>query len=193
MKNPKVWRVLFLLFFLGSLFLTGCHLNYREAILSKELAKNIPNVVLINFRHTVVKDNSIVAIVEARKAEEYLKKGEIKLEDVRYTEFTANGKVADRGSANSAIYNTKTKDAEIVGNINIRSEIEKGEIWADRLYWSNDKRRLVGNPHEKVVLKRDDGSFVTGKGFSSDLRLREIKFSDEIEGKYIGKKKNEEK
>jgi len=184
-------RSLALLFLFVIFFLADCHLNYREAMLSKELSENIPNVVLVRFRHTVVKNNSIVAIVEAERGEEYLKKGEIKLEKVRYTEFDEEGKIVDEGSADSAIYNTKTKDAEIVGNIKIRSEIEKGEIDASRLHWSNDKRLLVGDPNEKVVLKRDDGSFVTGRGFSSDLRLKEIKFSGEVLGRYIGKEKNE--
>ncbi len=184
---------LLLLLFLVSFFFTGCHLNYKEAMLSKELSKNIPNVVFINFKNTVVKNNSIVAVVEARRGEEYLKKNEIRLEKVRYREFTEDGKIADEGSAESAIYNTKSKDAEIVGSIKIRSEIERGEITAQRLYWSNDKRKLTGEPDEEVKLKQDDGSFVIGKGFSSDLRLKEIRFSGEVQGKYIGKKKDEKK
>ncbi len=185
------YRFFVMLYILIFFSLVGCHLNYKEATEAKEILETIPNVVLVDFKHTIVKGNRVVAVVEAKRGEEYFKKRETKLIDVRFTEFTQEGKVAERGKADSAVYSSKSKNADILGNIEIHSEVEGGEIRAQSLHWDSEKKRLIGNPNEEVILRREDGSFVRGKGFTADLRLKEIEFSKRVEGEYT-EKKNEE-
>ena len=169
------------------LLMTGCSLDYREAILEEELAENIPEVVLVNFRHIVVKNGLKAAMVEAESAEDYSKKQEIMIKDVHFIEYAIDGSIVNEGWADMAQYSENTGDAIIEGNIFVKSDREKGSITADKLYWNDKEKELKGDPEEEVVMKKEDGSFVKGKGFIADFNTRSFMFLRDVSGKYVGK------
>ncbi len=169
------------------LLLTGCSLDYREAILEEELAENIPEMVLVNFRHVVVKNGVKAAMVEAERAEDYSKKHEIMIRDVHFIEYSMDGSIVNEGWADRALYNEDTGDAVIEGDIFVKSNKQKGNIIAEKLYWKDKERELKGDPEEEVVMKKEDGSFVRGRGFIADFNTKSFRFLKDVSGRYEGK------
>ncbi|MBN2531992.1 MAG: LPS export ABC transporter periplasmic protein LptC [Spirochaetales bacterium] len=167
------------------LFISGCSLDYSSANLAEDLSEKVPETVFLNFSQTQVKDGKITNKIEAERAESYTKKKEMIMEYARFQELDENGDIQTEGKADRAVLYTETDDADLFGNVYFYSYTEKTSIYADTLYWKDRDEKLLGDPGAKVLVKKDDGSYIEGKGFSTDFKLREITFTNGVNGKYI--------
>jgi len=188
-KKTKKLLFLSLLSFLVIVSFFGCSLDYREALVGEELSENTPETVLINFKYTRVRNGKELAFVEGEKGETFTKKNETVLYKVHFIEYDENGDILNEGRADKAVYNNKSENAEIHGNIYVYSYREKAAVTAKDLNWTGETRVLVGDPKETITLKKDDGSYIEGKGFKADFKRKSIKFFSDVKGKYVSKEK----
>ncbi len=176
----------FLAFSLFLAALTGCSIDYRSAEIAQKLPENVPDTVLTNFTSTTMRGQLPYFRIHAKSAESFGKKNETILTDVSFEEFDNKGKIVAEGKANHAVYFTDTQNAELSGDLSMYSLAEHARFSTDYLAWNNDDKTLTGKPHAVVIIRKDTGSFLEGRGFKADTRTRSLEFSDGVEGTWVG-------
>lgn len=157
------------------LLVWGCSLDYEDAMIKETMAESIPDVVLSNVQHNLLREGKVTGRLEASRAVQYEKKNQTLLEDVHYREMDDEGAVQTEIWADRATWHSDTEDAEASGNIYVRSLKDEGEVFAPSLTWKKQDRLLAAGDGEEVVLRRDDGSELRGTGFNADFRRNEIR------------------
>jgi LPS export ABC transporter protein LptC len=176
---------------LAALLVAGCSLDYREAEAEETLAESIPDTVLYGVTHRVVKESRLSVSFEAQRVENYTKKKEMFLESVQFTEYGDGGEPVTEGRAGSVLFHTDTENAELNGSVSVHSYEEKATVTTGALSWVKDKRLLNGAPDETVTLEKEDGSFVSGRGFQGDFRVKIVHFTGPVAGTYVYEDKDE--
>lgn len=165
--------------------LAGCSLDYRPLESVDRLLEETPDAVLVNFTHTVTSGGLTVRLLQADRAEIFDRRKETRLSGVYWAEYATDGSLLSEAWAESAVWKAEREQARISGDISLHSYEEKAWIYADELGWEGTARLLTGEPGELVVLKREDGSSVQGRGFRADFRRRRIEFTAQVEGTYV--------
>ena len=165
----------------------ACSLDYQDSAGQQELAENIPEAIFTDFSHMAVKETRLVFTLEASEARLFQKQKRTELTGVRFREYDDNGKISVEGRANRAVYHTDTENAEIYGAVYFRSNQEEITMYAESLFWDRKARMLTANAEEAVRIVKDDGSFITGRGFSADARKKSINYSSGVRGTYVHK------
>jgi len=166
--------------------LAGCSIDYRSAEIAQKLPENVPDTVLTDFTSTTMRGQLPYFRIQAQLAENFGKKNETILTDVQFQQFDKEGKIIAEGKANHAVYFTDTQNAELSGDLSMYSLSEHARFSADYLAWNNDDKTLTGKPDALVVIKKDSGSFLEGRGFRADTRTRSLQFSGGVQGTWVG-------
>ena len=166
----------------------GCSLDYQGAQIEVESTQSIPDTVAIGMTYRMVKNSKPAVELKADRAETYIKDNKTTLTSARFTEFDTEGGVATTGTADAVVYHTDTQNAEITGSVYVYSKAEQGSISTEFLRWEDKPRLLSADAAEKVVVKKDDGSYISGRGFIGDFRIMEVRFNGPVEGTYIYEK-----
>jgi LPS export ABC transporter protein LptC len=163
----------------------GCSLDYRSAQVEAETDQSIPDTISVEMVYRMVKNSRPVIELKADRAETFNTRKETILTGARFTEFDNEGGIATDGRAKSVVFHTDTQNAEISGQVYVYSAAEEGSISTDYLKWENKPRILTADPDALVVVKKDDGSYITGRGFVGDFRIKEVRFNGPVEGEYV--------
>jgi len=160
--------------------LASCSLGMAEV--EKELPE-APYAVFTGYSHTAVVRGSKNFELTAERAELYDKSKKAILSDVSFAEYDPDtGELLSKGTAESAIYHTDTKDAEFSGSVRLESKRQDAILEGEKLSWNDKERRLVGGLDRTVTIGRADGSRVSGAGFEADARRRAFSFRGGVNG-----------
>ncbi len=173
---------------LSLLCAAGCSLDYSAAQVESAANDSIPDTVATGMVYRMVKNSRPVVELRADRSETYNTRKETVLTEARFTEFDGEGKLATDGRAQSVKYRTDTKNAEIAGSVYVYSAVEEGSISTEYLKWEDKTRILSADPDALTVVKKDDGTYVSGRGFVGDFRTMEVRFSGPVEGMYVYEK-----
>jgi len=171
--------------FTAALLVAGCSLDYKEAAAEEQAAEGIPDTVALGLVHKIHKNGRLSMELEAARAETYSAAAKTILTDAHFIEFDDKGQKATEGRAHRVVYHTDTENAEISGMVNLHSASERGEVSAESLAWANKEKRLTAPPDERVVIHKDDGTTISGRGFVGDFRTRQVTFSGPVQGIYV--------
>jgi LPS export ABC transporter protein LptC len=171
------------------LLVCGCSLNYEEATLEEQSAGGIPDTVANGVIHRVNKEGRLSLQMEASRAETYNSTNTTVLTNAHFVEYDSSGGKATEGSAQRVVYHSDTENAEISGSVRVHSASEKGSVSAESLSWVNKEKRLSAPPDESVFIRKDDGSFISGVGFTGDFHTRQVAFSGPVKGSYVWEEK----
>jgi LPS export ABC transporter protein LptC len=174
-----------------SLLCLSCSLDYEQATVAESISGQIPETILFEFTHTVVSEGRVWVILEAERAETYGERNEITLQGVFFREYDDEGKLLTEARADRAIFATDSENATVSGSIQIYSHEEQASLQASRLSWVREGRRLAADDGQTVRLKKDDGSYVEGEGFSADFRRKRLEFSSRVRGSYVREEEEE--
>jgi len=169
--------------------LASCSIDYKGASVEEQAPAGIPDTVAVGLLHRIHKDGRLSLELDAARAETYNAKNTTILTDAHFIEFDEKGGTATEGRARTVVYHSDTEDAEISGEVRVHSAAEKGEVRADTLHWENKTKRLTAPPTEQVHMRKDDGSSMTGSGFSGDFFSREVTFTGAVRGTYVWEEK----
>ena len=164
--------------------LVACSFDYTAGTADALLAE-VPDTVLHNVTHVVVRDGAIIAEIASTRLENFASDQRAVLTDVAYREFDREGNLTNHGRADRAIIHTETDDAEVSGTIQLRSETEEATLSAGALVWDDDARTLTSPAQDAVELKRDDGSQVAGRGLEIFVRRRTVRFGGNVSGTIV--------
>lgn len=179
---PGSWpKILVGLGFL-TLFLGGCRLDYGSNLEAESLSEQVPNVEILGLVQRIYQDARVVLLVEAQASRAFQRRNLREMEYVVFSEFNSQGEVVAFGQADRARLFTDTENVELSGNIRVYSEIEGAVLEGDYFYWDSEGRTITSLVDSLVSLITDDGEEISGRGFSADMRLRRIDFSQGVEG-----------
>jgi LPS export ABC transporter protein LptC len=170
------------------LLIAGCSISY-DATEEQSLSEEIPNTVAVDVVHKVHKDGHLALQLEAARAESFDSKKKTVLTNAHFIEFDAKGETATEGTGGTVVFHTDTQDAEITGSVRLHSAVEKGDVSARALSWTHQTRTLTAEPGERVDLRKDDGTSISGIGFTGDFRRRQVTFTGGVRGTYVWEKK----
>jgi LPS export ABC transporter protein LptC len=182
--------ILFLVFSLFICFISSCTFDYTS--FEEELKEEIPNAIIINFSQVRVRDDGTTIEIKADRAEDYEELNHTYFKNVHFIQYDEEQEKLLEGEIEEMIYYTDSENADITGSIYIYSYKDKTSIYAENLNWLNDERILTTDINSTVILKKDDGSMVQGKGFKADLRKREFIFKSFVEGNYVEEENSDE-
>lgn len=167
-----------------SILIAACSFDYTSGTAEALLAE-VPDTVLHNVSHVVVRDGAIIAEIDSARLENFSADQLAVLTNVTYREFDRNGNLTNHGRADRATIHTETDDAEVSGTIQLRSETQEATLSAGQLVWDDDARTLTSPPQDLVELKRDDGSQVSGRGLEILVRRRTLRFAGRVDGTIV--------
>ena len=167
-----------------SILIAACSFDYTSGTAEALLAE-VPDTILHNVSHVVVRDGAIIAEIDSARLENFSADQLSVLTNVTYREFDRNGNLTNHGRADRATIHTETDDAEVSGTIQLRSETQEATISAGQLVWDDDARTLTSPPQDLVELKRDDGSQVSGRGLEILVRRRTLRFAGRVDGTIV--------
>ena len=104
------------------------------------------------------------------------------LTGAHFRELDEEGAILVEGWAEQATYHRETENAEFPGEVRLYSAREETTLTAEGLTWNKENRILKGREDGLVVLKEDDGSGISGRGFEADFKYRRIRFSGGVSG-----------
>jgi hypothetical protein len=164
--------------------------------LGEDLDERIPDTVIFNFVHTIVENGSPRFRLSAERADAFRSARTLRLTGVRFVEYErvepgpAGGRavgipvVAAEGRADSAVFNTETESADLTGNVRIRSARDGITVTSAFISWDGEARLLDGGSESITTIEDEDGSRVSGAGFSADAARRSFGFSERASGRY---------
>ncbi|MBN2050154.1 MAG: LPS export ABC transporter periplasmic protein LptC [Spirochaetales bacterium] len=173
-------------FFLSMLlFLGACRLDYQQAMVADELSEGIPETILIDFTHSIIKNGIPMMVFSAVKAETYEESNKTTLEQVAFRQFNSLGEPVSEGKADHAVLYSSTEDMELWGNIYFYSIGEESSIEADYLYWNDEEGTLTAREKDVVTIQRDSGTSIQGTGFQGHLYEKDILFRGKASGAWV--------
>ena len=163
----------------------GCSFDYAPTTLAEELFEQVPNTVLRDVEHTVVRGDQVVAVLRIERVESYHEQDLMLLSGIHFTEFNSAGYVVTEVWADRAEYDSKTGDTRAEGGLVVSSRREDARITATVLNWYDSEHMLSSDQGVKVVIERGDGSTVTGVGFEADIVRRVFRFLGPVSGDLV--------
>jgi len=168
------------------LTLIGCELDYEGAIMVDEISEDIPDTVLIEFTHSLIRNGSKSLVIQSSRGEFYEKKKQTDFFEVNFFEYDSEGLVVTSGACDHARLYTDTEDVELWGGLEIFSAKDEAHLLGETLFW-NDADGILSSPEDEVVsISQDSGTSFSGKGFTAETRSRTVKYSSHVEGYWIG-------
>jgi LPS export ABC transporter protein LptC len=167
----------------------GCSIDYQGASTEEAAPSGIPDTVAVGLLHRVHRDGRLTLELQAARAESWNAKSQTILTDAHFVEFDEKGATATEGEARRVVYHSDTENAEISGAVHVHSASENGDVRAETLSWEKKTRRLTAPPTERVTIHKDDGSSITGTGFTGDFMNRTVMFAGPVQGTYVWEEK----
>ena len=165
--------------------LVSCRLDYGQQQLVDELDEDVPETVLTDVRHTIVRDGSPRFRIIADTAETFTERKRQYLYGIEFSELRPDGSLITSGTADYAEYQVDTEDVELTGNLRFFSEEEQAWLTAEYLYWNSDSRRLTSQASRPVTVHRTDGTRITGRGFVAEMSRASIYFQGGVSGTIV--------
>ena len=162
----------------------ACSLDYGES-LAENLDEGVPDTVVFGFSHTVVENGSPRFRIEAGRGESYQSRNLMKLDAVRFIEYADDGSGTTEGRAGSADFYTDTESAELSGDVRFYDASEGVTITSGYLKWDGEARLLESRAETITTISDDDGTRLSGSGFSADAARRSFTFGNRADGRYV--------
>jgi LPS export ABC transporter protein LptC len=157
-------------------------MEYGQDIEAKALARDVPDLVTVDARVRIVRDDVLVMVLESDRAETYGEAGNQVLTGVRFTQYSNDGTVTARGTAGKAVRVIQTDDVQFTGGLIVEVVSESAHIKADSLDWTAADKVLRGQAGDLVEITKENGSRIAGYGLYADLSGRTIELGGGVEG-----------
>jgi LPS export ABC transporter protein LptC len=174
-RNSLVQAVLII----GILF-SSCSFNYEQG---DAAVSELPDLIVRNLQHRVYREGSPFIELQAERSEHFNTQNQAKMYTVTFNNYDSEGNLTSTGSADNAILDLDTENVSFNGNIFIEGVVEELTIESDYLFWNNSSKQLESNASTRTIIKRADGTMVSGFGFKADSRLRTIEFTSQVSGR----------
>jgi LPS export ABC transporter protein LptC len=170
------------------LILSGCSFDYG---VSSNKGRGRPDIEMNRVEYTRVRNGDPLVRFQADKAERWEEKRTMELENFSFEQYENHGDINARGSAGTASVELDSGNIELENGVSIDVDSENLTIETGHLSWQDKERILSGPETGAVVIRRSDGTFFTGQGFTANARSRAWEFTGEVGGTYIHEDKED--
>ncbi|MDR1144447.1 MAG: LPS export ABC transporter periplasmic protein LptC [Spirochaetaceae bacterium] len=182
MTDSPALPSIFVTFFLIAFF-AACSFDYG----SDAEDNNDPSMILTKTSYVRMRNGNPEARLGAEEVRQYEANHSWELDDVSFEQFNAAPEGYDgipdlnaRGTAATARLETDTGNFSLSGGVVLEVISEGIVMETTEVFWQ-DQDRLLSAP-EQLNIVRDDGTTLTGRGFSADIRRRTFVFESAAEG-----------
>ena len=190
-NNYYLFFLLFITLLLPG-FILSCTFDYKEAMVDEEISGSTPNAVIINLDETVIEKGIIAYSLKAEKAETYDKKNLTVFTNIQFVEYDKTGEVATEGDVGHASYYSDTEDMEFDKSFKVESLQQGYYIKGDAISWDGKEKVLTSDPEKEVTIGKENGSYIIGRGFSSNASNNSFNFDGGISGSYVSEDDDED-
>ncbi|MDR2371073.1 MAG: LPS export ABC transporter periplasmic protein LptC [Treponema sp.] len=183
MKNFCRSSIVFLL------ALSGCSFDYG---VSSNEGRGRPDIEMDKVEYTRVRNGDPLVRFQADKAERWEERRTMELENFSFEQYENHGEANARGGAGTALVELDSGNIDLENGVSIEVDSEDLTIETGRLRWQDKERILSGPEAGTVVIRRSDGTFFTGRGFTANARSRAWEFTGEVSGTYIHEDEEED-
>jgi LPS export ABC transporter protein LptC len=171
---------------LGSVLagLAGCTFDYGEEARGEN--HDQPDMVMQEVEYVRVRDGDPLVRFTAESAERFEKRQLMELKNFSFEQFERAGEdINAAGYAETASVELESGNIRMGGHVLLEVESEDITIETAGLDWEDQEKRLFAGEHERVTMRRSDGTNFFGQGFSANVRERTWGFASGIEGVYV--------
>ncbi len=176
------------LLFIVSAFSLSCSFDYGS--LSDEAPDSVPDIAMSDVEYIRVRDGKPVVRLQADSVERYEKERRMVVSGARFAQYAGDGSQGAVGGASSAVVDLESGDVSLDGAVSLSVPQEDLVIETDKLTWKNDDRVLLGSPDAPVLVKKSDGSFLSGRGFTADARSKSWTLTGSVFGTMVEEDKS---
>jgi hypothetical protein len=103
----------------------------------------------------------------------------------RFEQFLPDGTGGAKGVAASAEIDLASGDVFMSGGVSVSVPDEDVLIETEALAWKDDAKGLAGPENGAVLIKKGDGTYLSGIGFAADARSRSWYFTGTVNGTWV--------
>lgn len=166
-----------------ALFALSCSFDYGS--LSDEPEESVPDVVMTEVEYVRVRDGKAVIKLRADSVERYESDRRIVVTAPRFEQYAGDGSEGASGGSSSALIHSETGDVDLSGDVFLAIPEEELTIETETLSWKDEARELQGGAAAPVLVKKTDGSSLSGTGFTADARSRSWTLSGAVSGVFV--------
>lgn len=166
---------------------SACSFDYSA--LSEDSPESLPDVVMSDVEYVRVRDGKAVVRLQAESLERYEKDRRMVVKAPRFAQFSSDGTDGAVGGASSAVIDLSSGDVAMYGGVMLSIPSEEMIIETDELSWKDDDRMLRGAADKPVLVKKADGSYLAGLGFSADARGKSWELDGSVSGTLVEEEK----
>jgi LPS export ABC transporter protein LptC len=176
-------RADFVLCAAAALLAGACSFDYGA--LSDEPPESVPDVVMTEVEYVRVRDGVAVVRLQAESVERYEADRRIVVTAPRFEQYAGDGSEGASGSSSAAVVHSETGDVDLSGGVSLSIPEEELTIETEALSWKDEDRKLKGKEEAPVLVKKIDGSYLSGTGFTADARSRSWELSGSVAGVFV--------
>ncbi|GAB1482569.1 hypothetical protein MASR2M78_13850 [Treponema sp.] len=171
------------IFLLSLCSIGACSFDYGQVENDDETR---PDLTMQDLEYVRVRDGEPLVRIQAEHAERFEKAQTMRVRNLSFAQYAPQGGSEEAaGTAGMAKVDLVSGDVDLERGVSIVVHSEDLGIETSNLSWKDSSKQLVSGDGVAVLLKRSDGTILSGKGFSSDAREKTWKFSGEVSGSYI--------
>lgn len=161
------------------LFFVGCKIDYTLGM-GEGTQETYPDIVMRGVTQVDIQGSQVI-MVEAEMAEIYNETGETRFEKVSFKELDQDNEEVRRGNAGE-IHQYDNEDLLMRGQISVYDHAEDSSVEAEELFWDETAKTLKSPEDMDVSITLGKDGSLAGKGFSADLKTREISILSDVTG-----------
>lgn len=175
-------------FLFGCLFVSvlvsgACSFNYSE-VTGEETAEQ-PDLIMNGVSYSRVRDGKEAFSFQAEEVRRYEKRRIMDISQMSFEKRDAAGKEQEiAGRAGFVQLQTASGNGAFTEGFQIVIPKEGLTVEGLHVYWDDQRRLLFTAPEEVLLIKKTDGTIMSGKGFYADLRRKSWSFQKEVAGIY---------
>jgi LPS export ABC transporter protein LptC len=162
-----------------------CACSFDYGALSDESPGSIPNVVMNDVEYVRVRGGKAVVRLQAESVERFENDGRMVVTAPRFEQFSSDGSDGAVGGASAAVVHVDSGDVDMSGGVSLSVPEEEVVIETEALSWKDEDRVLRGAADKPVLVKKSDGSFLSGVGFSADARSKSWVLTGAVSGTLV--------
>lgn len=166
----------------------SCSFDYGA--LSEETPGAVPDVVMNDVEYVRVRDGEPVVRLQARSVERYESERRMVIDSPRFEQYSDGGAEGAFGGSSTAVVYLESGDVDLSGDVSLSIPDEELVIAAEALSWRDEERKLRGAADKPVLVKKTDGSYLSGVGFEADARSKSWELTGSVTGVLVEEEEN---
>ncbi|TCW61789.1 hypothetical protein [Treponema sp. J25] len=161
----------------------ACSFNYAE-VTGEETAEQ-PDLIMNGVSYSRVRDGKEAFSFQAEEVRRYEKRRIMDITQMAFEKRDAPGNEQEiAGRAGFVQLQTASGNGAFTEGFQIVIPKEGLTVEGLNVYWDDQRRLLFTAPEEVLLIKKTDGTIMSGKGFYADLRRKSWSFQKEVAGIY---------